>query len=200
MQSMRQALYAGCLIAIVFLTSCATSNTNMVYSRYLFEGERNWQAKDYVQSKADFLKAYEADKRVAPLAWAATTSYWLNDLVSAERYLKEAEANPEFKKGFSYFRVMGYKALVLIKQGNKSEGLAVLKSYADSYGHTFPSSNVARIEFMAKKGDVDLPKLEIMLEDDIWEYEQAVEQFELGRTGYFDKASNGGGGGGVSNP
>jgi hypothetical protein len=200
MQSMRQALYAGCVIAILFLTSCATSNTNMAYSRYVFEGKRDWQAKDYTQARADFLKAYEAEKRVAPLAWAATTSYWLNDLVSAERYLKEAEANPEFKKGFSYFRVMGYKALVLIKQGKKSEGLAVLKTYADGYGHVFPSSNLARIEFMVKKGDVDLSRLEIMLEDDVWEYEQAVEQFENGRTGYFDKGSNSGGGGGTTSP
>jgi hypothetical protein len=169
----------------------------MAYSRSLFEGKRNWQAKDYTQARADFLKAYEAEKRVAPLAWAATTSYWLNDLGSAERYLKEAEANPEFKKGFSYFRVMGYKALLLIKQGNKTEGVAVLKTYAYAYGHTFPSSNLARIEFMVRKGDADLPRLEVMLEDDVWEYEQAAEQFESGRTGYFDKGSNAGGGGGT---
>lgn len=200
MQSMRQALYAGCVIAILFLTSCASSNSNMAYSRYMFEGKKNWQAKDYTQAKADFLKAYDAEKRVAPLAWAATTSYWLNDLGSAERYLREAESDQEFKKGFSYFRVLGYEALVLTKQGNKSEGLAVLKTYVDAYGHTFPSSNLARIEFMVKKGDVDLPRLEIMLEDDVWEYEQAAEQFESGRTGYFDKGSNGGGGGGATNP
>jgi hypothetical protein len=96
--------------------------------------------------------------------------------------------------------VLGYEALVLTKQGNKSEGLAVLKTYVDAYGHTFPSSNLARIEFMVKKGDVDLPRLEVMLEDDVWEYEQAAEQFESGRTGYFDKGSNGGGGGGTTNP
>ena len=196
MQSMRQALYAGCvIIAVLFLTSCASSN--MAYSRYIFEGKKEWQAKDYVQAKIDFLKAYEAEKRVAPLAWAATTSYWLNDLPGAERYIREAEADREYKKGLSYFRVTGYKALVLLKQGNKGEGLAVLKVYVDAYGHTFPSSNLAKIDFMAKKGEVDLPRLEVMLEDDVWEYEQAVEQFESGRTGYFDKASSSGGGGGT---
>jgi hypothetical protein len=86
MQGMRQALYAGCVIAILFLTSCASSN--MAYSRYMFEGKKNWQAKDYMQAKADFLKAYDAEKRVAPLAWAATTCFWLNDHVSAEHYLR----------------------------------------------------------------------------------------------------------------
>jgi tetratricopeptide (TPR) repeat protein len=184
---MRQALYAGCVTAILFLTSCATSST--VYSRYMFEGKKEWQAKDYAQAKADFLKAYEVDKRVAPLAWAATTSYWLNDLASAERYLQEAEANREFKKGFSYFRIMGYRALVLLRQGKKSEGLAVLKTYVDAYDHTFPSSNTARIAFMVRKGEVDLPRLEVMVEDDVWEYEQGVEQFESGRTGYYDRNS-----------
>lgn len=193
MQSMWKAVYAGCVVTILFLSSCATSNT--VYSRYMFEGKRDWQARDYVQAKADFLKAYEAEKHVAPLAWAATASYWLNDLPSAERYLREAEADPGFKEGFSYLRVTAYKALVLLKQGNKSEGLAVLKTYVDAYGHTYPSSNLARIEFMITKGDVNLPRLEVMLEDDIWEYEQAVEQFESGRTGYFDKTSTSGGGG-----
>jgi len=189
MQSMRQALYAGCAVAILFLTSCATSEKNMTYSRHMFNGQHEWKVKDYTHARADFLKAYETDQRVAPLAWAATTSYWLNDLPGAEQYLKQAQANREFIIGFSYFRVTGYKALVLFKQGNKKEGLVVLKTYVDSYSNVFPSSNTMRIEFMVKKGEVDLPRLEVMLEDDVWEYEQAVEQFESARTGYFDKTS-----------
>ena len=195
MQSVRQALYAGCVIVVLFLASCASSDINRAYSRYMFEGKQDWLAKDYAQAKADFLKAYEADRRVAPLAWAATTSYWLNDLPAAEQYLREAEANPEFGKGFSYFRVLGYKALVLLKQGKKSEGMAALKAYVDAYGRTFPSSNTGRIEFMVRKGEVDLPRLEVMMENDIWEYEQGIEQFESGRTGYFDRNSGGIGGG-----
>jgi hypothetical protein len=197
MQSMRKALYAGCVtVAILFLTSCATPHAS--FSRHMFDGKKEWQGKDYTQARADFLKAYEAEKHVAPLAWAATTSYWLNDLASTERYLREAEADPGFKKGLSYFRVMGYKALALFKKGNKTEGLVVLKTYADAYGRTFPSSNLARIDFMVKKGDVDLPKLEVMVEDDIWEYEQAAEQFETSRTGYFDKGSTGASGGAIA--
>ncbi len=195
MQSMRQALYTGCVIAIFSLTACAGSNTT--YSRYMFEGKQEWQAKDYARAKADFLKAYEADKGVAPLAWAATTCYWLNDLAGAERYLREAEANREFKKGLSYFRVMGYKALVLARQGNRNEALSALTTYVYSYGHTFPSSNLARIESMVKKGDIDPPRLEIMLEDDVWEYEQAAEQFESTRTGYWDRNGGAPTGGGI---
>ena len=195
MQSVRQALYAGCVTVIFFLASCASSDINRVYSRHMFEGKQDWRAGDYAQAKGEFLKAYEADKRVAPLAWAATTSYWLNDLPAAEQYLREAEANPEFRKGFSYFRVLGYKALVLFKQGKKKEGLEVLKTYVDAYGHTFAASNLAKIAFMITKGEVDLPRLEVMIEDDTWDYEQAIEQFESGYTGYLDRNSGAGGGG-----
>ena len=192
MQSMRQALYAGCVIAIFFLTSCSTPHA--AFSRHMFDGKKEWQGKDYTQARASFLKAYEAEKQVAPLAWAATTSYWLNDHAGTERYLKEAEADPGFKKGFSYFRVTGYKALLLLKKGNKGEGLVVLKTYTDAYGRAFPSSNLARIERMAHKGEVDLPKLEVMLEDDIWEYEESIEQFESSRTGYYDRNPGASGG------
>jgi len=196
MQGVRQALYAGCVTVIFFLASCASSDINRAYSRYMFEGKQEWRAENYVQAKADFLKAYEVDKRVAPLAWAATTSYWLNDLPAAEQYLREAEANPDFRKGFSYFRVLGYKALVLLKQGKKKEGLAVLKTYVDAYGYVFASSNLAKIAFMVRKGEVDLPRLEVLLEDDIWQYEQATEQFEGTYTGFYDRNSGAPSGGG----
>ena len=194
MQSVRQGVYVGCVTAILFLASCASSDMNRVYNDYMFQGKQDWQVKEYAQAKADFLKAYEAEKRVAPLAWAEAASYWLNDLPAAEQYLREAEANPEYRKGSSYFRVLGYQALLLLKQGNKKEGLAVLKTYVDDYGRTFPSSNTGRIAFMVRKGEVDLPKLEAMMENDIWDYEQGIGQFESGYTGYFDRNSGAGGG------
>jgi len=199
MQGVRKAIFAGCVIALFFLTSCASVTSNKAYSDHMFRGKNDWRVKEYPEARSEFLKAYDDEKRVAPLAWAATTSYWLNDLTGAEQYIREAEANPEFKKGYSYFRVTGYKALVLIKKGNKGEGLAALGTYIDAYGHVFPSSNTAGIDFMVRKGRVDLPRLEVMMEDDIWEYEQALEQFENGRTGYFDKTSGPASGGATTN-
>ncbi|HVN25841.1 MAG TPA: hypothetical protein VMT71_17875 [Syntrophorhabdales bacterium] len=199
MQSVRKALFAGCVIALLFLASCASINSNKAYNDHMFQGKNDWRVKEYAQARSEFLKAYDDEKRVAPLAWAATTNYWMNDLPAADRYIREAEANPEFKKGYSWFRIMGYKSLVLIKQGNKSDGLVVLKTYIDSYSRIFPSSNSTRIAFMVRKGEVDLPRLEVMMEDDIWEYEQALEQFESGRTGYFDKTSGPSTGGSTTN-
>ena len=82
MQSVRKALYAGCVVTIVFLTSYSTQHST--YSRNVFEGKTFFQFKEYAQARQAFLSAYEAEKNVTALAWAATTSYWLNDLTSAE--------------------------------------------------------------------------------------------------------------------
>jgi hypothetical protein len=196
MQSVRQALFAGCVVAIAFLTSCSTPYS--IYSRNLFDGKRVFQFKEYAQVRQAFLSAYEAEKNVTALAWAATTSYWLNDLTSAETYIRQAE--PKAKASLSYFRVMGYKSLVLLRQGKKDEGLQTLKEYVYAYGHTYISSNLSRIDLMIKKGDADMPKLEAMLEEDIYAYEEAVGEFESTRTGYYDRNAGAGGGVGGSVP
>jgi len=190
----RQALYAGCVVAVVFLASCSTPYS--MYSRNVFEGKRLYQYKEYAQARQAFLSAYEAEKNVTALAWAATTSYWLNDLASAETYIREAE--PKAQKSVSYFRVTGYKALVLLRQGKKDEGLQVLKEYVYAYGRSFPSSNLPWIDLMIKKGDVDIVKLQAVLEEDIYAYEEAIGEFESTRTGYYDRNSGAGSGGGGS--
>ena len=191
MQGVRQALYAGCVVAIVFLTSCSTPYS--IYSRNYFEGKQLYQYKEYAQARQAFLSAYQAEKNVTALAWAATTSYRLNDLASAETYIREAE--PRAKKSVSYFRVTGYKALVLLKQGKKAEGMQTLQEYVSAYSRTYPSANLSWIELMSKKGDVDMPRLETMLEEDIYAYEEAIGEFESTRTGYWDRNGGAGGGG-----
>jgi tetratricopeptide (TPR) repeat protein len=183
MQGLVTAVYAGCLMAIFFLTACSSSFT--ACSGYMSDGQRYWKLKEYEQARKAFLMAYEAEKGVVPLVWAASASYWLNDLTSAETYIRQAE--PKAKTSVSYFRMAGYKALVLLRQGKKDEGLGVLNEYVQAYGKIYPSSNLPWIDLMIKKGDADIEKLEAMLEDDISGYEQAIEQFESTGTGYFDK-------------
>jgi tetratricopeptide (TPR) repeat protein len=191
MQGVRQALYAGCVVAIAFLTSCSTPYS--IYSRNYFEGKQLYQYKEYAQARQAFLAAYQAEKNVTALAWAATTSYRLNDLAGAENYIREAE--PKAKKSVSYFRVIGYKALVLLKQGKKDEGMQTLREYVSAFSRTYPSSNLPWIELMIKKGDVDLPRLEAMLEEDIYGYEEAIGDLESTKTGFYDRNSGAGGGG-----
>jgi len=183
MQGLLTALYAGSLMTIFLLAACSSPFTT--YSRYMSEGQRYWKLKEYEQARKAFLMAYEAEKGVVPLAWAASASYWLNDLTGAETYIRQAE--PGARTSVCYFRVTGYKALLLLRQGKKDEGLVVLKEYARAYGITYPSRNLPLIDLMINKGDADIQKLEAMLEEDIYAYEQEIEQFNRTGTGYFDK-------------
>ena len=50
----RQALYGGCVIVILFLASCASYDMNRVYSRYMFEGKQDWQPKTMRRPKPSF--------------------------------------------------------------------------------------------------------------------------------------------------
>ncbi len=191
MQGVRKALYAGCVAAIVALASCSTPHS--MYSRNYFEGKQLYQVKEYAQARQAFLSAYQTEKNVTALAWAITTSYRLNDLAGAETYIQEAE--PKAKKSVSYFRVTGYKALVLLKQGKKAEGMQTLQEYASAFSRTYPSVNLPWIELMIKKGDADIPKLETMLEEDIYGYEEAIGEFDSTKTGFYDRNPGAGGGG-----
>ena len=88
----------------------------------------------------------------------------------------------------------GYKALVLLKQGKKDEDLQTRKEYAYAYGHTYMSSNLPWIDLAIRKADADIPKLQAMLEEDIYAYEGAIGEFESTRTGYYDRNPGAGGG------
>lgn len=118
MQGVLTALYAGCLMGTFLLTGCSSPFT--ACSGYMSEGKRYFKLKEYEQARKAFLLAYEAEKGAIPLAWAASASYWLNDLTSAETYLRQAE--PGARTSVCYFRVTGYKALLLLRQGKNEEG------------------------------------------------------------------------------
>jgi hypothetical protein len=196
MQSVRKAVFAGCVTAILVLTSCTTPFST--YSRYMFEGRRYWEVKEYGPARKSFVSAYEAQKEVTALSWAATTSYWLNDLASAERYIQEAEMMPTLKTSVSWFRVKGYKALILFKQGKKAEGFDVLKEYVYAYGYTYPSTNLPLIDLMVRKGEADLPRLQAMLEEDVYAYEEEMGLFTSAGVGYYNRNYGAAGGNGGS--
>ena len=204
MQSVRKAVFAGCVVVVFgllvlpVLTSCTTPFS--AYSRYMFEGRKYWDVKEYEPARKSFVSAYQAQKEVAALAWAATTSYWLNDLASAERYIQEAETMPTLKTSVSWFRVTGYKALILLKQGKKAEGFDVLKQYIYAYSYTYPSTNLPLIDLMVRKGEADIPRLQAMLEEDIYAYEEEMGLFISSGVGYYNRnyGAAGGGGGSIS--
>lgn len=181
MQGIRKVL---CLV-ILGLTSltvaCSSTRTYGVYERDIIAGKQLLRMGDYTEARSDFLKAAESEKRPEALALAATASYRLNDFPAVTQYLAEAERAG--KLDFSYFRIMGYRALVLLQEGKKEEGLRTLGEYIQAYKKAFDSDTVSDVEFMWKKGTVDLPRLEKLIDHQVTEYENAMDQYNKTGTG-----------------
>jgi tetratricopeptide (TPR) repeat protein len=131
------------------------------------------------------LKAAESERRREALAFAATASYKVNDLSAAAQYIAEAERTG--RPDFSYFRITGYKALVLLQEGRKEEGLKDLGEYIQAYKKSYESSTLPDVEFMWKRGNVDLPRLEKLIDEQVTEYENAIDWSNKTGTGSFDK-------------
>ncbi len=161
--------------------ACSSTSTYSTYNKDIVAGKQLLRQGDYAAAKADFLKAAETGNRPQALAFAATASYKANDLPTAAKYI--AEAQSAGKLDYSYFRVTGYKALVLLQEGKKEEGLKVLGEYIQSYKIVYDDANMQNVEFMWKRGNVDLPKLETMIEQQVTEYENAIEWFLRTGTG-----------------
>ena len=185
MHGSRKVLGLGILGFAFLMVAC--SSTYTVYQRDIVTGKQLLREGDYPQARDDFLKASEAEKRPEALALAATAAYKLNDLQATAQYLAEAERAG--KPGTSYFRIAGYKALTLLKEGRKEEGLKILGDYVQAYGKVYDSDTLPRVEYMWKKGTVDLPRLERLIDRQVTEYENATDWFLKTRTGPFDKNS-----------
>ena len=188
MQGMRKVLCLG-MLGLTFLTvGCSSTKSYTVYERDIVTGKQLLRQGDYTEARSDFLKAAEREKQPEALALAATASYKLDDLPAVTQYIAEAERAG--KPGFSYFRIAGYKALALLHEGKKEEGLKALGEYIQAYKRTFDSDTVPDVEFMWKKGNVDLPKLEKLIDRQLIEYENAVDWYNSTGTGPIDKRSN----------
>ena len=187
MQGSRKVLGLGILGLVFSIVACSSTSTYSVYERDIVTGKQLLREGDYPAARDDFLKASQTEGRPEALALAATASYKLNDLQATAQYLAEAERAG--KPGNSYFRIAGYKALTLLKEGKKEEGLQVLGDYIQAYEKVYDSDTSPRVEYMWKKGTVDLPRLERLIDRQVTEYENAIDWFLKTHTGPFDKNS-----------
>jgi len=174
------------ILGLTLLTvACSSTSTYTAYERDIVTGKELLRQGDYTEARTDFLKAAEREKQPEALALAATASYRLNDLPAVTQYLAEAERAG--KLDFSYFRVIGYRALVLLQEGKKEEGLRTLGEYILAYKKAFDSGTLSDLEFMWKRGTVDLPRMEKLIDRQVTEYEDAVKWYNKTGTGSFDK-------------
>lgn len=171
----------GLLAAGLAFSACST--TYMTYRDDLFDGRQLLRQEKYAEARSLFLKASTEERRAAPFAYAATASYKMNDLPAAETYLDDAENAAG--KNYWNLRIMGYRALTLLKENKTGEGMAALKRYIDYYRLVYPLTTIDQVEEMWKSGLIDLGKLEALLDEQITNYEQEVAQAVTTGTGYY---------------
>ena len=177
----------GIMVSVFFLGACSAAY--IAYQQDMFDGMNLLRQKEYEEARVFFIKAMEEQRDAKSLAFAATASYKLNDLTSADRYLTEAEKLGKY--GFSLLRISGYKALVLLGENRKAEGMEALKDYIGYYGHVYPMPSIETVERMWKKDKVDMPVLENLIDEQVTTYEQDIDQYLTTRTGWYQRETGG---------
>ena len=185
MRGSRNILGLGILGFVFLMVACSSTSTFTAYERNMVTGKQLLRQGDYPEARDAFLKASAAERRPEALALAATATYGLNDLQGTAQYLAEAERAG--KPGNSYFRITGYKALVLLKDGKKEEGLKVLGDYIQVFAKVYNPDTLPEVEYMWKKGTVDLPRLEQLIAQQVTKYENVLDWTAKTNTGPLDR-------------
>ncbi len=176
------------LIIVLLSLSCASSTSWNIYAGNMFHGKRLLREQEYAAARIDFVKAAEAQKWPSAYAFAATASYKMGDLAGAERYVMEAERLDG--TDYSYVRTLGYKALILLKEGKEKEGLEALQQYAQVLRSTSAPKGARQIEIWIRQQPMDLPALEKMIDEQVYQYESDIEQWQETGTGFYNRSGN----------
>ena len=177
-----------CIPVMAALLSLSCSSSWNTYSDDMFHGKRLLREDDYAEARFDFLRAAEAQKWPSAYAFAATASYKMGDLASAEQYLAAAERLDG--RDYSYVRVLGYKALTLLAQGREDEGREVLQQYALTLRSISSPMGARQIETWMKQQPMDLPYLEQLIDQQVGRYESDIEQYQSTGTGFYQRRGN----------
>jgi len=182
---MSKKLHIVILLALLIPLACASYGAYRVYSSNLFQGKQLMKRGELQEARTHFEKALESERLPEAFAFAATTSYKLNDMKTAETYMLEAEKLNG--RGVSNLRIAGYKALIYLKEGRSSEGMTALQDYIALYSNLYPLTSIEEVKLMIKKNKVDQSRLETLLDEQITWYEDEIEQYEKTGTGFYDK-------------
>ena len=169
-------------LCAVALLGCSTAY--QTYRSDIGTGKKMFDAGEYRQAREDFMNAAKADPTQAdPYALAATASYKMNDLQTASQSI--AEAAKRSGTSDAHIRILGYKALILLKQGRQEEGLDALHAYIAAYENEYGPQNVREVRAMWRGKQIDLRVLEGLLDGEIEVYESDMQQFRSSGTGWF---------------
>jgi len=183
---MGRLLWVGTVLVLcAALFQCSSSGS--IYRSSMFEGRRFLGEGEYKTAEQDFVKATQVAPDARSYAFAATAAYKLKDYTEAERFIEEAARRDG--RSYAYLRIVGYRALILLAQGKQKEGLDVLHQYLDAYNRVYPLTTIRDVEQMWKRGKVDLPLLEVLLDDQIDTYENELEEYWSTGTGFYGNRS-----------
>jgi tetratricopeptide (TPR) repeat protein len=180
---MKKVLWFVVIGAGLLTLSCSTSYD--MYAQNMFHGKRLLQNQEYAEARIDFVKAAEGQRWPSAYAFAATASYKMGDLASAERYIMEAERLDG--RDYSYLRTMGYKSLILLKEGKENEGMEALKRYSQVLRSVSSPMGARRVEVWSRQQPMDLPALERLIDEQVGQYESDIEQFQGSGTGFYNR-------------
>lgn len=170
------------IVVLLFLSSCSSTHFTR-YSKDMFEGRQFYGITDYASARSSFLRASLEDRTPMSLAWAAASSYRMGDREAAERLVREAQAVDS--GSISSLRIHGYKALILLGADRKQEGIEALREYVDIYGRFDPLTSIEEVKRMAASGNIDLPRLQLLIDEQVCSYESDMEQLYSTRTGFY---------------
>ncbi len=164
------------------LLGCSTAY--QTYRSDLSTGKTLLDSGEYLQARESFIGAAKAQPaEPASYALAATASYKLNDLQAASESIGEAAKRDNHSD--AYIRILGYKALILLRQGREKEGLDALHAYIDAYEREYGPQNVREVRAMWRTNRINLPALERLLDREIAIYESDMQQYRNSGTGWF---------------
>jgi len=177
-----------CVILFLMLSACST--TRHAYRAGIFYGEKARRGGDYAEAKRNFEAAYQIDKSPDALMYLAIVDYKTDKLDSAERLIREAEIMDS--TNYRYLRVLGYKALILLKK-NSEQGLVDLDRYVVFYAFCDPLMSINDVNKMVRNRNVDLALLEKLIEEQITWFENDIELYWSSGVGYYDGKNSFGG-------
>jgi tetratricopeptide (TPR) repeat protein len=179
MGGMKKARIAGVVLLASLALSCAGNTGFVNYREGLFQGYRSLQHRDYEPALQQFLRANQGDStRAWPLALAGQAAYQMGNYGQASRYLALAEG-PAKDQNYAYLVVKAYQALIAFRENRQQEGMAALAEYVRVLGSRFsyPEKTYYDVERMYQSGNIVLPTLEGLINNQMSRYESDVFQW-----------------------
>jgi hypothetical protein len=171
-----------CFILFFILSACSAAH--YAYSKGLFDGKEALKRGDYTGAKRNLEEAYQNDKSPDVLMYLAIVDYKTNNLDNAEKLIRAAEAMSS--GNYHYLRVLGYKALILLNR-NRDQGLEALDQYVAFYALHDPLMSINDVSAMARSGNIDIPRLENLVEEQVSWFENDIELYWSSGVGFYDR-------------